>query len=341
MQKRNPHPASDGESDSSDSTDTQQYQDGDVRRRGREEMTSEEGDNSGRADGSGGGEGNAEYEMAQLGNGTAHVGNGQTHVGNGIKPTRNNFTESKPGRLPPIGAPDRDREFQDGVTNTGPEMTKVGVENTGYSDDDIIEIKDPDAITSNGVSSNHDPEAGVDPDVDADPGPALDAPVDFDPKTEPLWYCSFVARRYKLAFALGLGVHLGLVVLSGILVVSGYDLFPTDFGQVPLNLKDDATYLRALAWKYRDADPTLLTANTSASVLGARTKNGDLIQVFYHGGNVLTKERLQAIHDLETRLMGVPNFSDYCKEDISTPAQDCVKPTSLIRYTAHRHLTNY
>ena len=40
----------------------------------------------------------------------------------------------------------------------------------------------------------------------------------------------------------------------------------------------------------------MLVANTSSELVGERTKDGDVLQIFFKGGgNILTKERLEAI----------------------------------------------
>ncbi|CAL1540358.1 unnamed protein product [Lymnaea stagnalis] len=222
-------------------------------------------------------------------------------------------------RNPPFSTQMPSGNSQNGVSHRSSQvydvsvpMTKVGVENTAYE--------------------NEKPEKPIDLDTDDHPGPADDAPVSYDPRKPPLAYCSFVVKHYKLAFFLTLGGHLLFLILSGILVAAGYNLFPTDFEGVPLNMNKDPTFLRELAWNYRDEDESLLKVNTSAEVVGPRTKNGDVLQVFYQADNVLTKSRLQAIHDFETELTHKPEWPKFCKQDINNLGAGCSKPSSLIRF---------
>ncbi|KAH9488013.1 hypothetical protein Btru_066816 [Bulinus truncatus] len=97
-------------------------------------------------------------------------------------------------------------------------------------------------------------------------------------------------------------------------------------------MNKDKTFLRQMAWSYRDEDTSLLKVNTSADVVGARTKNGDILQVFFQGSNVLTQENLQAIHDFEMEMVSKPEWVKFCKQDVKNLRVGCSKPSSLIRF---------
>ncbi|XP_055880253.1 protein dispatched homolog 3-like isoform X1 [Biomphalaria glabrata] len=231
---------------------------------------------------------------------------------------------------------EKSRDTED--NGTSKQMTQVGVENKSFYEDvqtetvvkpakEELQNGGPQADGNTGMC-----ETNVDVDADPEPGPAVDAPVSFDPKKRPLLYCKFIVKHYKLAFALTLSGHLIFLVASGIMILAGYSLFPTDFQGVPLNMNNDDTFLREVAWSYRDEDESILKVNTSAEMVGARTKNGDILQIFYQGANVLTKENLQAIKDLEEQMTSKPEWLKFCKQDVKNLQAGCSKPSSLIRF---------
>ena len=49
-----------------------------------------------------------------------------------------------------------------------------------------------------------------------------------------------------------MGTHVFFLALSGVLVASGYDLVPTSFESLPLELVDEPWLKRDLAWQGRD-----------------------------------------------------------------------------------------
>ncbi|KAK7504971.1 hypothetical protein BaRGS_00003999 [Batillaria attramentaria] len=110
--------------------------------------------------------------------------------------------------------------------------------------------------------------------------------------------CRFFVRRHKLAFVMVIGVKLDLQL---------------DFNGVPLQLTDHPTYLRVLAWNNKDEDGTVLGKDTDSATIGERSRPADSLMLFYlsdGGGTVFTKERLEAILEVENRLLAVPDFSD-------------------------------
>ena len=52
--------------------------------------------------------------------------------------------------------------------------------------------------------------------------------------------------------ALALSTHVLFLALSGILVVTGYDLFPANFETLPMELHDEPWLKRDQAWQQRD-----------------------------------------------------------------------------------------
>lgn len=206
-------------------------------------------------------------------------------------------------------------------THSNGDVGNGGVDNNGYS---------PPPGDTNGTTSPYVEieEAKLDPEV-IDPPPVKPD----DPSKPPLLLCKFIAEHTKLAFFLLLGGHIFFVVTSAILIMAGVDIIPIEFQQVPLNIDNDDTYLRNFAWRYRDEDELMLVANTSAILVGERTQDGDVLQIFFQGGgNVLTKERLQAIQTRENELIGVADWPNFCKQTIFNGTGTCNKPRSLLRF---------
>ncbi|XP_046379986.2 protein dispatched homolog 3-like [Haliotis rufescens] len=140
-------------------------------------------------------------------------------------------------------------------------------------------------------------------------------------------FCRFIVRRHKLAFGLTLGGHILLIVVSAILVQSGYNLFPLSFTGVPLTLTEDETYLRGEAFSMAD-DSGVIIENSLNSDSGERTKTTETLYLYYEAGNVFTKDNLKAIAAFENELVGNAKYGNFCKLTI---AGQCEKPFSIIR----------
>ena len=79
-------------------------------------------------------------------------------------------------------------------------------------------------------------------------------------------------------------------------MAGGVDVIKLNFQGVPLNLLDHDTYLRALAWLYKDEDGSVLGKDTDASVIGERSRTADNLVLYYRAsGTVFTTQRMQEI----------------------------------------------
>ncbi|XP_077990897.1 protein dispatched-like [Glandiceps talaboti] len=152
---------------------------------------------------------------------------------------------------------------------------------------------------------------------------------------KPLAWCKFIVKKPKTAFALALSCNMSMLLITIALVVSGYNVFPTVFTRMPLQLEDDDQWLRPMAWLAKDwgfdYQNNEFKVDRVESTSDERTELYDAIFLIYEkpGGNILTKENLQAIRDLEEEFMNKPQYNDYCLLDENG---DCVKPASIVRY---------
>ena len=133
--------------------------------------------------------------------------------------------------------------------------------------------------------------------------------------------------------AIALCVHLCLLLITLILLVAGYDILPTNFTEVPLNLLDDEMFLRGEAWRYRNDDPAIHPRLLTGNVVYERTLKHSQIQVNYDledsNGNVFTAENLRRIQDVENEIMTIDGMDDYCL--LSETGAACEKPESVLR----------
>ncbi|XP_067682304.1 protein dispatched homolog 1-like [Haliotis asinina] len=141
-------------------------------------------------------------------------------------------------------------------------------------------------------------------------------------------FCRFIVRRHKLAFGLTLGGHILLIVVSAILVQSGYNLFPLSFTGVPLTLTEDATYLRGEAFSLAESNAIILPQPVDVYST-ERTETTETLTLYYEGSNVFTKDNLQAIAAWENELVSEPKYGNFCK---LLETGQCQKPFSIIRF---------
>lgn len=123
-----------------------------------------------------------------------------------------------------------------------------------------------------------------------------------------------------------------MVVISIILVTTGYDLFPLEFGSLPLEINDQPWRPRNLAWINRDEFDGHYDVSPGA-VNREEQRYRSNIDLYYDGkgDNVFTKEALQKIQSIETELVSVPSYKNsYCQ--LNNKGNACVKPLSILRY---------
>ena len=76
-------------------------------------------------------------------------------------------------------------------------------------------------------------------------------------------YRSKLIQLDKLAFVssagIALSMHIFMLFLTGALFLSGYDILPVNFEEVPLDLSKDSTKLRADAWMFASESDEVTT----------------------------------------------------------------------------------
>ena len=123
-----------------------------------------------------------------------------------------------------------------------------------------------------------------------------------------------------------------MLVISIILVASGYDLLPVDFENLPLEINDQPWRPRDLAWTYRDTFDGYYDRTPTA---GYRVNNymRANLDLYYdaEGANIFTKERLTKIQSVEDELTSATEYQNsYCQ--LNSAGNACEKPMSIIRY---------
>ena len=116
--------------------------------------------------------------------------------------------------------------------------------------------------------------------------------------------------------AVTLGGHILLLLLTGVLLVAGYDILPVDFGRVPLNLEEDDTKLRFDAWNFAKHGGAV-TATPSNAL--AQHERGTMYQILefvyeFENGNILTKSKLLQMQETENSFLQKKIYKDkFCQ----------------------------
>lgn len=123
------------------------------------------------------------------------------------------------------------------------------------------------------------------------------------------------------------------IVATVSLVVTGDNVFPTDFKKLPLVLYDDSSRKRDLAWRSRDAFSMRITRPVYGiyypTWVGGQVK--DILEVILEvdDGSIFSKNNLYLIQQIENLLFNFKDYkSTYCQRD---ELYECVKPWSIIR----------
>lgn len=129
-----------------------------------------------------------------------------------------------------------------------------------------------------------------------------------------------------------LGLHLLMILLTVILLASGYDILPIDFGGLPLDLPKDSTKLRADAWLYalEDDEISALSGGQLERALQYQS-----LELMYKGDNVFSKKSLTTIKYNEDKLFNKTNYQDkLCLLIKAKPGENrtCKPPLSILRF---------
>ena len=130
--------------------------------------------------------------------------------------------------------------------------------------------------------------------------------------------------------------HITMLIVSGILLATGFDLFPTNFEVLPMELYDIPYRLRDLAWRdrnnYNDRFKRTLSNQGFATHERGLYSFYSSVDLFYDtdGGNIFTKTNLQRIQTIENDLTSSASFSSFCMTYNSSMA--CKPLQSILRY---------
>lgn len=141
----------------------------------------------------------------------------------------------------------------------------------------------------------------------------------------------FVVKNYWLVFSVVSAIEFLGLFLSYLFVLQNPEdkLFPLDFEGVPAGLKTDKTYRRLIASEYFEKDERIFKQEEYNIMKLPSSVPMSNLSVIYKGDNVLTKECLHAIRDVEQWLTG-----SHVWEKVALTDENGVtlKPNSILRY---------
>ncbi|XP_071961979.1 protein dispatched homolog 1-like [Antedon mediterranea] len=205
-------------------------------------------------------------------------------------------------------------------------MTDENEKHESYSEKDTDDIMEHKTLGNNADKYESDKEL----DVAKEATESNENKPQPSPAKKPVWWCQKVTEYPAITFGVTLGGHIFMLLLSGILLMAGYDLLPINFTSVPMDLTEDDTFLRDLAWNNRDSISNLYDRKRSQTS-GSRTSWYDrLTVIFYHeNGNVFTKENFKLIESVEEELRYAKDYTKYCLLDVDG---NCTQINSILRY---------
>ena len=125
------------------------------------------------------------------------------------------------------------------------------------------------------------------------------------------------------------------MVLTVVLLLAQYDLFPTDFENLPMYDWTVPWRRRDMAWRFRDTYENRYIGKLYLQSLPKWYRSKEYargnIMLFYDAGdeNIFTKEKLSKMEFIENTVASMPEYLKYCVQDAS---RRCKKPTSVLRY---------
>ena len=122
-----------------------------------------------------------------------------------------------------------------------------------------------------------------------------------------------------------------MLIISATLLVSGYDILPVDFKDVPLQLNDDPTKLRHDAWQFASESEAVTTLTGRQQYRGVPYQT---IQMVYEikGGNVFSRENLRTIRKFENEIFNTNGYQKYLCQLQGNGTRTCKKPLSILRF---------
>ncbi|XP_050405808.2 protein dispatched homolog 3 [Patella vulgata] len=131
---------------------------------------------------------------------------------------------------------------------------------------------------------------------------------------KPFWFCRFVTTYPIMSFILGVSGHLFIGAVTIILLLVGFDVFPTNFETLPMELRDSPWLARYRAYqnRFNFKHPVHRYVKGDYIPTWIRGNEGMRIELIYdtHGKNIFTKEHLQTIASIEKKVDSIPEYSD-------------------------------
>ena len=128
-------------------------------------------------------------------------------------------------------------------------------------------------------------------------------------------------------------LHILAIVTTVSLVVTGDNVFPTDFEKLPLVLYDDSTRKRDLAWRSRDAFSPRITRPMYGIYypvwVGGQVE--DIVEIILQvdDGDIFSRNNLGVIQQVENLVYEFKDYKDtYCQRNA---IYQCLKPWSVVR----------
>ena len=125
------------------------------------------------------------------------------------------------------------------------------------------------------------------------------------------------------------------VVITVIMIAANYDLFPTNFEILSMELFDIPYKLRDLAFRDKDLYDDRVYKNLIDSGLPIYERGISFefsnLELYFdtEGGNILSKSHLEKIKYIEEYLIAADKYTSYCQTIDGTT---CIEPISMIRY---------
>ena len=132
-----------------------------------------------------------------------------------------------------------------------------------------------------------------------------------------------------------LGGHLLIMIITVVLLLTKYDLFPTDFENLPMYDWTVPWRRRDVAWQFRDEYSDRYIRKQYLQGLPkwyrAQEYPRGSIMLYYDTGdeNVFTKQNFEKMAYIEKTVTSLPEYVKYCVQDASGK---CKKPASILRF---------
>ena len=147
----------------------------------------------------------------------------------------------------------------------------------------------------------------------------------------------FVMVNPEMSFIAGITLtgNLLIIAITVAMLLSGFDLFPADFDNLPMYDWNVPWRRREWAWKYRDDYEKKYNRKLylQSSPNWNRSKHygrGDIVLYYDNGSkNIFTTQNLKRIEYIENNITSLEQYSNYCVQILPLT---CAKPASILRF---------